>query len=55
MELEFDCGTVAQNVGVPIMAMRYHTTVCTNEACIADVKSEISKHEKSGKADISWS
>ena len=45
MEIEYDCGTVVQNVGVPIMAMRYHTTVCTNEACIADVESEILKQK----------
>ena len=45
MELEFDCGTVVQNVGEPIMAMNHHITVCAHSACIEDVQSFLSQWE----------
>lgn len=38
MEIEFDCGTTAKSVGVVSMALKYHLTVCTDEACKADVQ-----------------
>ena len=46
MELEFDCGTVVQNVGEPIMAMNHHITVCAHSACIEDVQSFLSQFRK---------
>jgi hypothetical protein len=43
MELEFDCGTIAYNVGEVGMAMRHHLTVCTDAACIADVQANMKR------------
>lgn len=44
MELEFNCGVVANNVGELVMALRYHLTICTVEACRADVEESIIKY-----------
>ena len=41
MEIEFDCGTVASNVGNMQMAMKHHLTVCTDAECMADVAAHI--------------
>lgn len=44
MELEFDCGVIAPNVGELVLALRHHLTVCTDAACIADVNANIVKY-----------
>jgi len=48
MELEFDCGTVAHNVGELVLALKHHLTVCADAACNEDVKTELAKYGKNG-------
>lgn len=43
MEIEFDCGTIAPNVGVLSMALKAHLEVCVDEACKQDVLDNIKK------------
>jgi hypothetical protein len=46
MTLEFDCGTVAPNVGEVPMALKWHLTLCTDESCRADVQKELDNARK---------
>ena len=41
MEIEFDCGTIVTNIGEMGLALRHHLTVCTDPACIADIKANL--------------
>jgi hypothetical protein len=41
VEIGFDCGTIVYNVGEPLLAMRYHLTICDDESCMADVGANI--------------
>jgi hypothetical protein len=44
VEIGFDCGTIVYNVGEPLLAMRYHLTICEDESCMADVEESILKY-----------
>jgi hypothetical protein len=44
MQLEFDCGIVAPNVGELVMALRYHLTICEDVSCKKDVEENILKY-----------
>lgn len=43
MTLEFDCGTVKQNVGMPSLALQAHIKECKDTDCIKDCKRELEK------------
>lgn len=43
MTIEFECGTVQSNVGVPAMALSSHIKVCTDKNCVEDCKKELAK------------
>ena len=43
MTIEFDCGTVKQNVGMPSLALKAHAKECTDPKCVEDCKKELAK------------
>ena len=43
MEIEFECGHTANNVGIPSMAIRAHVGQCNNQACQAELLAEAFK------------
>lgn len=50
MELEFDCGKVVKNIGMPSLAIEAHLKECTNKECIENCKAELKKV----KGFIAW-
>lgn len=43
MDIEFDCGATALNVGELGMAIRHHLTECIDDDCRADAEATLKK------------